>query len=187
MTSARRLRRPGRLVLSPGSPALLRRRGPERGPASCRGSATVELVLIAPALLALLALTVLAGRIVLAGGTVEQVAAAGARAASLARTPAAAATAADTAVRQTLGEQRLQCAAVTVTVDPSGFGVPLGQPATVAVEVSCQVQLADLTVPGLPGTRTLSDRAVSPLDPYRGRAFALQATAEQDARAGSST
>ena len=142
---------------------------PLRGPRRCRGSATVELVLIAPALLALFTLTVLAGRIVLAGGTVEQVAAAGARAASLARTPAAAATAADRLVRQTLGEQQLQCAAVAVTVDTSGFGVPLGQPATVAVEVTCQVQLADLSVVGLPGRRTLSDRAVSPLDPYRGR------------------
>ena len=150
----------------------------------CRGSATVELVLIAPALLALLALTVLAGRIVLAGGTVEQVAAAGARAASLARTPAAAASAADRAVRQTLGEQRLQCAAVTVTVDTSGFDVPLGQPATATVEVSCQVQLADLTAPGLPGTRTLTDRAVSPLDPYRGRTSALQARGPRGFGAG---
>jgi Flp pilus assembly protein TadG len=133
----------------------------------------VELALLAPALLALLALTVLAGRIVLAGGTVEQVAAAGARAASLARTPAAAVFAADRAVRQTLGEQRLQCAAVTVTVDTSGFGVGLGRPATVSVEVSCQVHLADLTAPGLPGTRTLSDRAVSPLDPYRGKSLGV--------------
>lgn len=157
-----------------------------RSPGSCRGSATVELVLIAPALLALLALTVLAGRIVLAGGTVEQVAAAGARAASLARTPAAAASAANAAVRQILGEQRLQCATVTVAVDTSGFGVPLGQPATVAVEVSCQVQLADLTVSGFPGTRTLSDRAVSPLDPYRGRALALPATAPRAAQFGGS-
>lgn len=133
----------------------------------------MELVLIAPALLALLTMTVLAGRVVLAGGTVEQVAAAGARAASLARTPAAAAAAADTAARRAIGEQHLQCTTVAVAVDTSGFGVPLGQPATVAVEVSCQVQLADLTVPGLPGSRTLSERAVSPLDPYRGRASAL--------------
>ena len=133
----------------------------------------MELVLIAPALLALFTLTVLAGRIVLAGGTVEQVAAAGVRTASLARTPAEAATAADTAVRQAIGEPHLHCAAVTVTVDTSGFDVPLGQPATVTVEVSCQVQLSDLTVPGLPGSKTLSDRAVSPLDPYRGRASAL--------------
>ena len=170
----RRLRVSSRLLLR-----LLR-------PGSSRGSTTVELVLIAPALLALLALTVLAGRVVLAGGTVEQVAAAGARAASIARTPAAAASAANTAVRQTLGEQRLQCATVTVTVDTSGFGVPLGQPATVAVEVSCQVQLADLTVPGLPGTRTLSDRAVSPLDPYRGRALALPPPASRPTHFGGS-
>ena len=156
------------------------------GPGCSRGSTTVELVLIAPALLALLALTVLAGRIVLAGGTVEQVAAAGARAASLARNPAAAASAANTAVRQTLGEQRLQCATMTVTVDTSGFVVPLGRPATVAVEVSCKVQLADLIVAGMPGTRTLSDRAVSPLDPYRGRAMALPTPAPGATQLGGS-
>jgi Flp pilus assembly protein TadG len=157
-----------------------------RGAGGCRGSATVELALIAPALLALFTMTVLAGRIVLAGGTVEQVAAAGARAASLARTPAAAASAADRAVRQTLDGQRLQCAAVTVTVDTSGFGIPLGQPAAVAVDVSCQVQLADLTAPGFPGTRTLSDRAVSPLDPYRGRTLGVGTPRPRNAQAGGS-
>ena len=134
-----------------------------------RGSATVELVLLAPALLALFTLTVLAGRIVLAGGTLEQTAAAGARAASLARSPTQAAAAADRAVRRSVDEQHLQCQAVTVTVDTAGFAVPLGRPAAVSVQVSCRVRLADLTLPGLPGSRLLSDRAVSPLDPYRGR------------------
>lgn len=134
-----------------------------------RGSATVELVLIAPALLALFALTVLAGRIVLAGGTVEQVAAAGARAASLTRSPTEATAAAQAAVGTAMGEQHLQCRTVTVTVDTSGFAVPLGQPASVRVEVSCRVQLADLSLPGLPGSRLLADHAISPLDPYRGR------------------
>lgn len=133
------------------------------------GSATVELVLVAPALLALFALTVLAGRIVLAGGTVEQVAAAGARAASLTRSPAEATTAARDAVGRTIGEQHLQCQTVTVTVDTSGFAVPLGQPASVRVSVSCRVRLADLSLPGLPGSRQLADHAVSPLDPFRGR------------------
>jgi hypothetical protein len=66
-------------------------------------------------------------------------------------------------------EQHLQCQAVTVTVDTAGFAVPLGRPATVSVQVSCRVRLADLTLPGLPGSRLVSDRAVSPLDPYRGR------------------
>lgn len=134
-----------------------------------RGSATVEMSLVAPALLALFALTVLAGRIVLAGGTIEQVAAAGARAASLARSPAEAATAAQGGVRRALDEQHLQCQSITVAVDTSGFAVPLGQPASVRVDVFCRVRLADLTLPGLPGSRTLTDHAVSPLDPYRGR------------------
>lgn len=134
-----------------------------------RGSVTVELVLIAPVLLALLMLTILAGRIVLAGGTVEQVAAAGARAASLTRSAAEASTAATTAVRQSIAEQHLQCQDVTVSVDTTGFRVPLGQPASVAVTVSCRVRLSDLTLPAAPGSRTLSHRAVSPLDPYRGR------------------
>ena len=136
-----------------------------------RGSATVELVLVAPALLALLGLTVLAGRVVLAGGTVEQVAAAGARAASLTRNPAEARTAAETAVRRAVGEQHLQCQTVTITVDTAGFATQLGQPASVSVAVSCQVRLADLTIPGAPGSRTVSARAVSPLDPFRGRAL----------------
>lgn len=133
------------------------------------GSATVELALVAPALLALFALTVLAGRVVLAGGTIEQVAAVGARAASLARSPTDAAAAAEGAVRHSMDEQHLQCQTVTVTVDTSGFAVPLGQPAAVNVRVSCRIRLADLTLPGLPGSRFLSDQAVSPLDPYRGR------------------
>ena len=139
------------------------------GRAGERGSATVELVLVAPALLALFALTVLAGRIVLAGGTVEQVAAAGARAASLTRSPAEATTAARDAVSRTIGEQHLQCQTVTVTVDTSGFAVPLGQPASVRVSVSCRVRLADLSLPGLPDSRQLADHAVSPLDPFRER------------------
>ena len=134
-----------------------------------RGSVTVEMVLIAPALLALLMLTVLAGRIVLAGGTVEQVAAGGARAASLARSPAEATTTATGAVRRSIAEQNLQCQHVSVSVDTAGFRSPLGQPASVAVTVSCQVRLSDLALPGAPGSRTLTDRAVSPLDPYRGR------------------
>lgn len=151
------------------SPAMRPCRVRRGGRTGERGSATVELVLVAPALLALFALTVLAGRIVLAGGTVEQVAAAGARAASLTRSPAEAAAAAQDAVGRTIGEQHLQCQTVTVTVDTSGFTVPLGQPASVRVEVSCWVRLADVSLPGLPGSRLVADDAVSPLDPFRGR------------------
>jgi Flp pilus assembly protein TadG len=130
---------------------------------------TVEAVLVAPALLALLLLTILAGRVVLAGATIEQVAAAGARAASLARSADEATAAATAAVRRSITGQRLQCQDVSVSVDTTGFRVPLGQPASVAVTVSCRVRLSDLALPAAPGSRILSDRAVSPLDPYRGR------------------
>jgi len=35
------------------------------------------------------------------------------------------------------------------------------------VDVTCVVVVNGLGVPGLPGTRTLHERAVSPLDSYR--------------------
>jgi Flp pilus assembly protein TadG len=140
------------------------------------GSVTVELVLLAPVLLLLLGAVVLAGRVALAGGAVEQGAAAGARAASLARDPAAATAAARGAVQAALAQQGLQCAAVTVTVDTTGFGMPLGRPATVAVRVECQLRLADLSLPGVPGTRTLAAVTTSPLDPYRARTTSATST-----------
>lgn len=61
--------------------------------------------------------------------------------------------------------QGLHCAGHQVTVDTGGFGLPVGTPAT----VSCTVPLADLGVPGLPGERTITATAHSPLDTYRGR------------------
>jgi Flp pilus assembly protein TadG len=134
-----------------------------------RGSASVELALIAPALLLVFGLVVLAGRVVLAGGAVEQVAAAGARAASLARDPATASTMAIIAAKKALAEQHLQCDSVAVTVDTSGFSTPLGHPAAVSIRVDCEVQLGDLSLPGVPGHRTVTAHATSPLDPYRGR------------------
>jgi Flp pilus assembly protein TadG len=144
-----------------------RRRRDRRRPD--RGSSTVELVLLAPGFLLLFGLAVLGGRVALAGGSVEQAAAAAARQASLARAGGQAQQLAAAAARRGLAEQRLQCAAVGVRVDTAGFGVPLGQPASVVVDVTCSVRLSDVGIPGLPGTRTLHARAVSPLDPWRAR------------------
>jgi hypothetical protein len=36
--------------------------------------------------------------------------------------------------------------------------------------VTCTVSLSDLLVPGIPGSRRLTARFTSPLDPYRSRA-----------------
>lgn len=145
--------------------------GQERDRHGDRGSITLELVILTPALLMLLSLAIVAGRIEVAAGAVEQASAAAARAASLARTPAAAESAGRRAADESLAGQNLHCAQLTVTVDTTGFAVPVGQPAQVAASVSCDVDLAQLSVPGLPGARTLSARTVSVLDRYRSRAL----------------
>lgn len=134
-----------------------------------RGSVTLELAILGPALLVLLGLVVAAGRVVVAGGAIEAAARDAARQASLARDPAAAAANARAAALDTLAAQDLRCAAVTVRVDTAGFAAPVGAPAEVTARVACAVTLADLAVPGLPGTRTLRAEFASPLDRYRER------------------
>jgi Flp pilus assembly protein TadG len=134
-----------------------------------RGSATLELAILAPALLLLLGLVVLAGRVQVAAGAVEHAAAVAARDASLARTPDAAQMTGTVAVDRELTAQNLRCAPVTVVIDTSGFGTPVGQPATVTATITCTVSFADLALPGLPGARTLTAHATSPLDSWRTR------------------
>lgn len=137
--------------------------------ATDRGSATIELAVIAPALLALLGLVIVAGRVTAAAGAVEQAAAAAARAASLARTAVAAEAAADRAVRSSLAGQGVACRTLHSSVDVSGFAARIGSPAQVSVDVRCAVPLADMAVPGLPGERVVTATMASPIDRYRGR------------------
>jgi Flp pilus assembly protein TadG len=133
------------------------------------GSTTLELVIWAPGLLLVIGLLVVAGRVNGANAAVEQAAVDAARSASLSRTAAAASTQARASAERTLALQALQCTSTSVTVDTDGFAVPAGSPATVSATVSCPVRLADLGIPGLPGTRTVSHTAVSSLDTFRGR------------------
>jgi Flp pilus assembly protein TadG len=134
------------------------------------GSTTLELVVWAPGLLLVIALLIVAGRVNSANAAVEQAAVDAARSASIARSPGAASTQARTSAQQSLAAQALQCTAVSVTVDTSGFSSAPGLPATVTATVTCPVRLSDLAVPGLPGTRTVTHTAVSTLDTFRERA-----------------
>lgn len=132
------------------------------------GSASLELAILAPVLLVLLALVVMGGRFAMASTAISGVAGAAARDASLARDPAGARAAAVSTALATLADQGVHCAGIpAVRVDTSGFAASPGTPASVSVEVSCVVVVNGLSVPGLPSTRTVDDRAVSPLDPYR--------------------
>lgn len=134
-----------------------------------RGSVTLEAAILFPAVLLLLGLIVMAGRVQIAAGAVEHAAVVAAREASLARDPGTARTRAALIAADTLAQQGITCTPSSVTVDTSGFGVPLGQPAQVAVTIACTVPMADLAIPGFPGARTLTGDAVSVLDRYRTR------------------
>ncbi|MBN1092133.1 MULTISPECIES: pilus assembly protein TadE [unclassified Blastococcus] len=133
-----------------------------------RGSESVELAILLPVGLLLVAMLVIGARIALAGDRISGVAGIAARDASLARSAAAAQQiAADTATTA-LTSQGLHCIDVQVSVDTSGFTAPPGASASVTVAVTCTVDLSDIGgVAGLPGSRTLHDSATSPLDPAR--------------------
>lgn len=130
-------------------------------PRKDRGSASVELILIAPVLIAALLLLVVAGRQVSAGLIVQEAAHSAARAASLQRGADTARTQARAAAERELRERGVVCSPVGVAVDASGFA-PGG---TVSVEVACTVTVADLG--GIGSVRTIRANAASPVDLYR--------------------
>lgn len=149
--------------------AAMRRRLREGPDSRDAGSVTLELAVLTPALLLLLGLLVLAGRVQVARSAVEHTAAVAARDASLARTLEGAKAAADDAMARELEAQDLDCAPATATVDGTGFAAPLGQAAVVRVTVTCELSIADLAIPGLPGQKTVTASFVSPLDAHRAR------------------
>jgi len=114
-------------------------------------------------------LAIVGGRIQIAGGAIEAAAHDAARAASISRTAGQAQASAYAAAGATLGQQGLHCASLTVQVDTAGFAVPVGQPATVAVTITCVVDFSDLVADGLPGSKTLNASFVSVLDTFRTR------------------
>ncbi|MGI5157293.1 TadE/TadG family type IV pilus assembly protein [Microbispora sp. CA-102843] len=126
----------------------------------------MELVVLAPALLALIALVVLTGRIATAYSTVESAARDAARQASIARDLAQARRAATTSAAATLRREGLRCGP-SVAMDTSGFSRQVGTFAQVTARVTCTVRLGDL-LPGLPGQKVVRASFASPIDPYRG-------------------
>ncbi|WP_042370572.1 TadE family protein [Streptacidiphilus neutrinimicus] len=133
------------------------------------GALSLEMAILAPVLLVMFGLMALAGRVYLAGSTVDNAARDAARAASLQNSPGAAQQAALQIANQSLTSQGVHCASTDVTVPTAGFSAPLGQPAAVTVTVTCQVELAGL-FPGVPGSKTLRGSFTCSIDQYRQRA-----------------
>jgi Flp pilus assembly protein TadG len=140
------------------------RRGPTDG-----GNAALELVILAPVLLGLVGLVIAAGRISIAQGSVDAAARDAARQASIALTPTAARAAGDASARAALRRDGLDCAPSVMISTGQFSSIPVGQPASVSATVSCTVSLANLALPGLPGSERLRASFVSPLDIYRSR------------------
>ena len=149
---------------------MLEPKGQRRRLAADDGNAALELLILAPVILALIGLVIAAGRTSVAQGSVDAAAREAARQASISLSPAAARQAALSSANAALRADGLHCKPV-VTLDLlNGFNTPLGLPAQVSASVSCTVRLSDLLVPGIPGSRRLTASFTSPLDPYRSRA-----------------
>jgi len=139
------------------------------GPGVDGASAAVELLLVTPLILGVIAVIVFGGRVWVARQAVASSAAEAARTASIARTAAQARAGAAAGAAQTLADQDVHCLTQTVQVDLTGFTAPVGTPASVSATVTCVVDLADLAVPGIPGRQTVTATMTSPLDTYRAR------------------
>jgi Flp pilus assembly protein TadG len=122
-----------------------------------------ELVIVTPVLLLVIVLMISLGRIDSAQGDIESAARAGVQAAVVQDNPSDAQAQAVAAVASTLGTAGLTCPSPQVSTNTSNF-TPGG---SVSVTVTCVTSLADVSVPGVPGTKTLSATSYAPIDPYR--------------------
>ncbi|MBJ7353944.1 MAG: pilus assembly protein [Thermoleophilaceae bacterium] len=134
-----------------------------------RGSAAVEAAVGLPAFTLFVGLIIFGGRTATTHSAVESAAADAARSASIARTANEATTDAKAAAQASLANQDIHCLAVDVVVDASDFGKAVGEPGSVSATVECLLDLADLSVPGVPGSRLIKATVSSPLDTWRER------------------
>ncbi|MEC3978884.1 TadE/TadG family type IV pilus assembly protein [Amycolatopsis sp. H20-H5] len=132
-----------------------------------RGSVAAEVTLVAPLLIMLLVfVAVVIHRGVDARLRLDDAAHQAARAASIQRSPASAATAAQSTASGALSSAGVTCQ--SLRVDTTTGGVQPG--GTVAVTVSCTVDVGDALILGVPGQKRLSATAVEPLDTWRSKA-----------------
>lgn len=128
------------------------------------GSASLELVLLTPAIVLLLLLVVMGGRYAQARADVDAAARDAARAGSIARGTDSAVTGGEAAARARLQEGGVTCRTLTVVLDTADFRAG----GSVTASVSCIVDLGDLTGLKLPASRTFTASFTEPVDVYRG-------------------
>ncbi|MFF1714653.1 hypothetical protein [Streptomyces sp. NPDC058268] len=135
-----------------------------------RGSYTLEALVCLTVLVPILGIIAAFGLAGLGDSTAANAAAAAARTASASDDPDTAQARGRQAALKSLGQAQRTCARSDIVVDTSGFPSQPGQPGTITVRVDCTIPLAELAVPGLPGTKTLTATRHSPVDRYVARA-----------------
>lgn len=140
-----------------------------RDPGRDRGAVAVEFAVLVPVLVLLTGLVAGGARVWHARSAVDHVASAAARGASLAQSPGAAERDARRLAAIQAEQDGVRCHPLTVAVDARGLATPPGTPASASVIVTCDVPLADVLVPGWPGSLPLRATASSVIDPYRER------------------
>lgn len=127
------------------------------------GSLLVELVVLTPVLFVVAVIMVAFGRVAEAHQQVTEASRAAAEAAAVLPDAQGAQQGAASEAQLAVSGSSLTCSHLQVSTDVSHFS-PGGY---VGVTVSCRVSLADLAVPGLPGSTTIRASSVAPIDPYR--------------------
>jgi len=145
---------------------VLRRR---LGPAD-RAAEPLETAIMVPVVLLFCGLIAVGGAVALAHLAVQHAAFEAARTASLARTPSEASSQAQRSAQDSLNNAvGVQCVSSNVTVNTSGFSLPVGTDATVTARVACTLSLDVLGFDNVMGERHITAEASSPLDRYRER------------------
>jgi Flp pilus assembly protein TadG len=138
-------------------------RGERFGRREESGSLTAELVLLTPIIVVFALLAVGLGRYELAREAVVGSARAAAEAAAVAASASQAQAAASTSASPGVSDLGNGCTSLQVNTNTSQFS-PGG---SVSVTVTCHISFADIFVPGVPGSTTVTAVESAPIDPYR--------------------
>ena len=140
-------------------PTVIRGHRPGSSSRSDAGSMAVEMVLLAPAMVAFLLLVIAFGRYVAVRGEVEAASRDAVRAASLERSSGAAVSSAQDTARASLNS-RWKC-------QPAQLSGTFAAGQTISVHLECSASLSGLGLIGLPGSVTVNGDSSAPLDLYR--------------------
>lgn len=132
-----------------------------------RGSAALEAAVGVPAFALFVGLIICGGRLATTHESLQSAAAEAARSASIARDARTAFADARAAATTSMTNQHVHCDQIDIRVDATDFAKQAGQPGMVTVTVSCRLDLADLSVPGVPGSRLVTATMTSPIDTWR--------------------